>query len=79
MIIAVTAPPVPRRTVLDRLLDGAGRALLAAGSRLADAGHRRVEQRRTSLPARVATADRRHDLTERVRDNAAQIHPLGLR
>ncbi len=79
MIVAVTAPSSTHRTALDRLIDGAGRACVAAGTRLAAVAHRRVEQRLAGSPARRAAAARRHAASERARDNTAQINPLGLR
>jgi hypothetical protein len=78
------APPLPR-TAEPRGID---RALVQLGELLADAGRRRASRRthRTAAGAgsERATATRRRDahqasVVEHLRDNAAQVSPLGLR
>lgn len=76
------SPSLPRTAELH----GLDRLLVRVGTRLTDVGRRRAEARAHLLAtraARAATDRARHEVgvqhLDRLRDNAAQEHPLLLR
>jgi hypothetical protein len=78
MLLAITAPAVGHgdHRLLDGLVDRLGRALVALGTRMTRTVSPALRTERTA--ARHA-AEARHRADEHMRDNAAQINPLGLR
>ncbi|WP_277209552.1 hypothetical protein [Isoptericola croceus] len=78
MLIAVTAPAHPDLQLLDRVVNRPLRTLVAIGARMTSARARRTVPPATLVGARAAH-DHRRTADELQRDNAAQIHPLGLR
>lgn len=76
--IAAAAPTRPRSRLLDRLRHGPLRGIFTTGARRAStgAGH---AARTTGRAAHDAVRHHRRAADEHMRDNAAQINPLGLR
>ena len=79
MLLAITSPTTTSRAerrLLDDLVDRLGHALVALGTRLTRTAARSP---RTDRTAARRTAEARYRADEHMRDNAAQVNPLGLR
>ncbi|MEG3614461.1 MULTISPECIES: hypothetical protein [Isoptericola] len=75
----LAAPTYHRRTLADRVMDHLADALVRTGEHLHDALATHVARRAAGALARRERDHRRYLAAEQVRDNAAQINPLGLR
>ncbi|PRZ06453.1 hypothetical protein BCE75_106106 [Isoptericola sp. CG 20/1183] len=78
MLLAITAPTATDRhhhRLLDGLVDRLGRGLVALGTRMA----RTSPTRRPERTGACRAAEARRRAGEHMRDNAAQVNPLGLR
>jgi hypothetical protein len=80
--VSAYSPSVPRTAELqglDRHLVRLGSALTALGRRRAEARARALAAASARASARSAVAEVEAQRLERLRDNAAQVHPLLLR
>ncbi|PFG44182.1 hypothetical protein ATJ88_2900 [Isoptericola jiangsuensis] len=89
-MIALTSPSLPRTAAPStrtphhpgaaaRALDTTGRLLVVAAARLATATAARDERRARRAATTTARSEQLRTADELRRDNAAQVHPLGLR
>ncbi|WP_407316728.1 hypothetical protein UQW22_10125 [Isoptericola halotolerans] len=78
MLLAITSPTTTSRTerrLLDDLVDRLGHALVALGTRMTRTAARSPGDHTAARRA----AEARYRADEHMRDNAAQVNPLGLR